>query len=141
MDVNQNKTFSSSNLRDILIFVSDHRCLLNSQHLPRYLGDPHIATLLTTLDNLIWTGTLYMGPSFKTVEVVFDTSSDWLAVEDSSCGSCLGNTFDASRTGKLVNTSKVIREYGSLAFSAYEYEDKVCLVTSSCVNKFQYLAI
>ena len=105
------------------------------------LGDPHIATLLSTLDNLIWTGTLYMGPSFKTVSIIFDTSSDWLAVEDSSCGSCSGNKFDASRTGKLVNTSKVLREYGSIAFSAYEYEDKVCLVTTTCVNKLQYLAI
>ena len=33
----------------------------------RRLGDPHIATLLATLDNLVWSGTLYMGPSFSTV--------------------------------------------------------------------------
>ena len=40
-----------------------------------------------------------------------------------------------------MSTGKVWREYGSVAFSALEYEDKVCLVTASCISRFRYLAI
>ena len=82
-----------------------------------------------------------MGRTLKTVQVVFDTSSDWLAVEDTACGSCDGNKFDASQTGALIDTRRVQREYGSVAFTALEYADKVCILTTQCVDWHPYLAI
>ena len=45
-----------------------------------------------------------MGPTLTTVNVIFDTSSDWLVVEDADCDTCSGENYDASRFGKLINT-------------------------------------
>ena len=90
---------------------------------------------MTTFDNQVWTGTLYMGPTLTTVNVIFDTSSDWLVVEDTDCDTCSGENYDSSRFGKLINTDYVIREYGSIEFISLEYEDKVRILPSTCVNQ------
>ena len=45
------------------------------------LGATHISAVLDTVDGAMWTGPLYMG-RFTPIDVVFDTGSDWLVVED-----------------------------------------------------------
>ena len=82
-----------------------------------------------------------MGSNLSTVSVIFDTSSDWLVIEDTACGTCEGDRYDASRSGKLVSQEDVTREYGSIEFTALEYVDKICILPSTCITSQSYLAI
>ena len=41
-------------------------------------------------------GPVYMGTGDFEARVVYDTGSDWLVVEASSCASCLGTNYDTS---------------------------------------------
>ena len=49
-------------------------------------------------DSHYWTGSLQVGQQGEELDVTFDTSSDWLAIEGSKCKECNGNTFDASQS-------------------------------------------
>jgi hypothetical protein len=40
-----------------------------------------------------------MGDSMTPLNVVYDTGSDWLAVEGSFCENCDGDTFDGDASG------------------------------------------
>ena len=80
----------------------------------------------TSIKDLIWTGIIYMGNSLTPVTVIFDTSSDWLVVEDAACGSCTGNTYHANR-GRLVSAKRESLEYGKIEFTTLQYRDTVCL--------------
>lgn len=93
-----------------------------------------------SLKDLIWTGTIYMGNSLTPVTVIFDTSSDWLLVEDAACGSCTGNTYHANR-GRLVSAKRETLEYGKIEFTTLQYRDTVCVETTQCMLNYEYLAI
>jgi hypothetical protein len=47
----------------------------------------------------VWTGMLLMGKTYTPMEVIFDTTSDWLCVEGFDCESCKGNTFNSDYSG------------------------------------------
>ena len=81
-----------------------------------------------------------MGTTLTSMSVVFDTASDWLAVADAACGSCEGNKYEAAQ-GTQVNDLRLERVYGNIEIEANVYSDRVCLLTSSCVADFEYLAI
>jgi len=71
----------------------------------------------------MWTGQLLMGESYTPLDVVFDTGSDWLAVETFDCDVCQGNTFNPDYSGVLLNNTKAVRQYGSLSLVGIEYKD------------------
>ena len=48
------------------------------------LGAEHVSAVLETLDGAMWTGPVYMG-RFTPMDVVFDTGSDWLVIEEDKC--------------------------------------------------------
>lgn len=66
---------------------------------------------------LTWVGSIWMGAQ-KALDVVFDTGSDWLVVEGSTCVNCQGDTYDilpALKTGQArrVSAQTSERSYGS----------------------------
>ena len=104
------------------------------------LGQSSVGVALETADGSIWTGTIYMGNSLTPVTVIFDTSSDWLLVEDAACGSCTGNTYHANR-GRLVSAKRETLQYGKIEFTTLQYRDTVCVETTQCMLNYEYLAI
>ena len=46
------------------------------------------------VSNDFWTGSLFVGSTQKQMNVIFDTSSDWLALQGKECNECKGNKFD-----------------------------------------------
>lgn len=70
-----------------------------------------------------------MGTSDFEARVVYDTGSDWLVVESSTCSSCLGTNYDVttSTDSTQVATSVSERLYGSASLDGMEYTDKVCI--------------
>jgi hypothetical protein len=81
-----------------------------------------------------------MGTSSTNMDVVYDTGSDWLAVEGSECKNCAGNTFDGSN-GTKTGLSISERNYGSASLTGYTYKDKVCVMPSACIDEFEYFLI
>jgi len=55
-----------------------------------------------------------MGTQDMKMEVVFDTSSDWLVIEGQECGSCLGAKYDPTTSSAAITQSTEIidRYYG-----------------------------
>jgi hypothetical protein len=74
------------------------------------------------------------------VNVIFDTGSDWLAVEGKGCSSCLGNLFDGSK-GKQIDKTISERKYGSVILKGYKWFDTVCVTFNTCVKEFEYFLI
>ena len=81
-----------------------------------------------------------MGTANTVVDVVYDTGSDWLAVEGSECKSCEGNTYDGTK-GIKTGTELAERNYGSAQLKGTTYKDRVCVTPSACVNDFEYFLI
>lgn len=75
------------------------------------------------------------------MNVVFDTGSDWLVIEDESCTTCEGNTYNAASSGVQVGTGISTRSYGSAEVTGTEFKDTVCMLLSACVDNFEYFAI
>ena len=93
---------------------------------------------------------MYIGTPPQEVSLIFDTGSDWLTVESSSCGNCHGVNFDqdASNTFKFVGEDTSQREYGSATLKGIEVQDKVCLlkndnsdIGSVCLESFIWFMI
>ena len=51
------------------------------------LGAAEVEQWLKTVDGAMWTGPVFMGV-FTPMDVVYDTGSDWLVVEDDRCQNC-----------------------------------------------------
>ena len=100
----------------------------------------HVTAVLETIDGAMWTGPVYMG-RFSPMDVVFDTGSDWLVIEDDKCTTCEGNTYNAESSGVATGTGISERSYGSAYLTGTEFKDVVCLLLSSCVTNFEYFAI
>ena len=89
----------------------------------------------------MFTGEIVMGEARNTIDVVYDTGSDWLVIPDSDCYQCDGNKHDNS-DATAIETTPSERLYGSAALVGKTYSDKTCLTTqeSSCVADFEYFA-
>jgi len=63
------------------------------------------------------------------MDVIYDTGSDWLAVEGSTCTTCEGNKFmeKESSSSKKIGTVLSTRNYGSAILTGYTYQDRVCI--------------
>ena len=102
-------------------------------------------SILNNEDGFMWTGEIYMGKLSK-MDIVYDTGSDWLVVESSTCTNCEGNTYDIQPsldTGDAVALSEENseRSYGSAFLIGKEYTDTVCILFSACVDNFQFFMI
>ena len=71
-------------------YLSKHKRNTNQS---KRLGDGHIVAVLDQTA-YVWTAAIYMG-RFTPMNVLFDTASDWLVVEDVNCQNCEGNKYDA----------------------------------------------
>ena len=102
----------------------------------------YFTSLLETVDGTIWTGEIYMG-RLSMMDVVYDTGSDWLVVEGSTCTNCQGNTYDPtwSSDSVKVDQSTTKREYGSASLSGNVYQDTVCILLTTCVKDYEYFLI
>ena len=88
------------------------------------LGDGHIVAVLDQTA-YVWTAAIYMG-RFTPMNVLFDTASDWLVVEDVNCQNCEGNKYDA-RQGEKISEELEERAYGTTFFKGYVYSDTACI--------------
>lgn len=84
-----------------------------------------------------------MGSQKDSVDVIFDTASDWLSVEGNICENCEGNTFAVtfSNTADQVSSETSERSYGGTLLTGWEYTDRVCVTTNDCVNDFEFFLI
>lgn len=93
----------------------------------------------------MYVGSIMMGYSTE-LDVVYDTGSDWLVIEGSSCVTCQGDKYDI--TDSLLNghayrktISSSEREYGSAKVVGREYTDTVCIGLRHCVNSFRFFLV
>ena len=90
-----------------------------------------------------WTGQLFVGSQATEIEVIFDTSSDWLALEGQDCLACGTNFFNAtdSTSATMIGTVTSERKYNDLQMNGTEWSDKVCLSDLACVSFFEFFLI
>ena len=87
-------------------------------------------------------GDIYFGGNVK-ASVVYDTGSDWIAVEGGDCTTCYGVYRPSKSEGnprRVYNRDYVYRTYGSKTHGGDEYLDTVCFNedSSSCVEDFMF---
>ena len=94
-------------------------------------------------ESYFWTGSLKVGSQGELIDVVFDTSSDWLAFEGSQCESCTGNTYNAaqSETAKQVSKEASERRYNEIRVMGTPWSDKVCIFDQKCIDDFEFFLI
>ena len=92
------------------------------------LGDGRSVTAVLDQTAYIWTSPVLMG-RYTPMNVVFDTASDWLVVEDVICEDCDGNKYDASQ-GEQVSDELKERAYGNIFVKGYVYSDTICVQLS-----------
>ena len=137
-----------STIREFIFGADPSRLKFHAEHHERIrahtgkhlLGAAEVEVYLSTVDGAMWTGPVYMG-RFTPMDVVYDTGSDWLVVEDDRCESCQGNTFDADSTGIQIGRNITDRAYGSAYLTGTEYIDTVCMNVAQCIEDYEYFAI
>lgn len=87
-----------------------------------------------------YVGPIQMGAQNVRMDVIYDTGSDVLAVEGSTCTTCEGDKYDGS-AGTKVSSIIATRDYGSARLTGYTYKDRVCVANTYCVNDFEYFLI
>ena len=69
-----------------------------------------------------YTGPIEMGTAKVGFDVVYDTGSDWLAIEGDECSTCDGDKFDGSG-GEITDEKQTERNYGSASLKGHTYKD------------------
>lgn len=108
------------------------------------LGQSLVEADLISFGNT-WVGSIYMGKSTE-LDVVFDTGSDWLVIESSSCDSCEDDKYDIEpqiKNGEAKELSSEFSErvYGSATVIGREFSDTVCVELSSCIVDFKFFLV
>jgi len=52
-----------------------------------------LGTLLRNSEDLFYVGDVFVGSNQQNMSVIFDTGSDYLVIEDSSCSNCVSKRF------------------------------------------------
>lgn len=124
--------------------ISKENFLQQKQRQHRYkLGQGAVSGDLTPVDGTMWTGSVLMGSNKQEMRVIFDTASDWLAVEGDSCSSCEGEVFAASQsvTSSQVSAEISQRTYGASVLNGMEFTDQVCVASNICLSDFEYFLV
>ena len=101
------------------------------------LGD--LSTLLTSDDSITYGGEIYMG-KFTRMNVIFDSGSDWLVIQDRACETCNGSKYDGKNETR-TSSELVERVYGSTTLKGHTYRDTVCILLNTCIFEFEYFGI
>ena len=80
------------------------------------------------------------------MDLLFDTASDWLAVEGGTCINCSDNKYDITENLKngyavYIESGPEELSFGSETWSGRTYTDTFCLDFSSCVHDFEFFLI
>lgn len=54
--------------------------------------------LLTNTNNMAYYGDVYVGSNKQKFQVIYDTGSDYLVIEDSTCKNCVSKLFKSSES-------------------------------------------
>jgi hypothetical protein len=84
-----------------------------------------VAVLERDANGYVWTANVYMG-RFTPMNVLFDTGSDWMVIEDVACETCDGNKYDAKQ-GEKIDDELAERSYGTTFFWGKIYSDTICI--------------
>ena len=111
------------------------------------LGQSKSSTIEMNEDR-IFTVKLFMG-KFSPMDVMLDTSFDWLMIEGRPCEECEENKYDIERDledglAKMMTSQAYPIQYNSVNDSELivsEYETEVCLLFSACVPNFHFMLI
>ena len=78
-----------------------------------------------------YTAPLYIGQHKQSMELVYDTGSDWLTIEGDTCADCGGNRYQHadSNTFAYVEDDEGVfdLEYGSALLTGQKATDRVCM--------------
>ena len=82
-------------------------------------------------------GEIWMGKT-KSLDVVFDTGSDWLVIESINCNTCEGDKYNIKQSldagvAKKIGLKDSERVYGSARIAGREYTDTVCITLDKCI--------
>lgn len=69
----------------------------------------------------IFTGEVRIGTAGTIVDVVFDTGSDWLIVQDMNCTSCNGVKVNSNISGTLVTPYLNQHSYNDESLYGYQW--------------------
>ena len=108
------------------------------------LGQNDKNTLTNYRDNLYY-GRLYAGSQFQEMQVVIDTSSDWLLIEGSDCFNCQETTYDPSTSQyyEEISSREFSRDYGNIIQTRVkEVKDFMCLgFDDVCIEEMKFLMV
>ena len=86
-----------------------------------------------------------MGSEPEKLTVIYDTGSDWLALDTEFCASCIQPVFNtsSSTTYKNESTTEIDQMYGSATLVALNASDQISLdnSTDTKLQSFNFLAI
>jgi len=77
-----------------------------------------------------YSGPIWVGSTGQQLEVVYDTGSDWLCIENIDCRNGKASKFDYNKSQTLarLESKESVREYGSATLTGVEVTDITCLV-------------
>eukprot|EP00347_Sterkiella_histriomuscorum_P020327 403338231 len=84
---------------------------------------------LQNVYNFNYYGPIFMGSNSQQMNVVFDTTSDWLVVESTGCKTCAGKNYNigSSRSYKQTTNRASYHFYGKAGLLGYNSTDDVYL--------------
>jgi len=92
--------------------------------------------------NSLYYGKLYLGEQFSEMQVIVDTSSDWLMIEGQECEDCKENKYDPNTSNyyTVINDIKKKKNYGNIVQTkVIEVQDQVCLkFDDGCIQPFRF---
>ena len=95
--------------------------------------------------NFQYTGPVFMGSENENLTVIYDTGSDWLALDTDFCETCLQPVFNTSNSTTYQNVSGTIinQRYGSANLYTVNATDQISLDNTSDtkLSSFNFLAI
>ena len=99
----------------------------------------------TNYRDSLYYGRMFLGEQFQEMQVIIDTSSDWLLVEGNMCSTCHENTYDPNTSAyyQEIGDEREKRNYGNIITTrTLEVEDQVCLqFDDGCVSPFKWQII
>lgn len=92
-------------------------------------GEHTLRIDLSSNEDSLYVGSLYLGTPSQPVKVIFDTGSEHLAVSSDLCSGCKSKAFTLaqSKTQQLLSQETKTVVYGSAKFEGKETQDRTCI--------------